>query len=222
MKLKIIFSVLAIICTLNSYSQKKVKLQTRTDSVSYAIGVSMYEGASQFNHELNYEMIAAAMIAASKKEALMGPEDSKTYISMVANNENMAKSKQNSLEGKQFLENNRKKEGVIETATGLQYIVNVMGDGPKPTLSDKVKVHYSGYLLDGTKFDSSVDRGEPVVFGVTQVITGWTEALQLMPVGSKFKVFIPSELAYGDRQMGDDIMPGSTLIFDIELLEIVN
>lgn len=221
MKYKIVFIALAMFCTLGAYSQKKVKLQSTTDSVSYAIGVSMHEGASQFNHELDYDMVAAGLIAASKGEAIMAPDEARNCITMVATAENNEKSKKNLKEGKEFLAKNKSKDGVIETESGLQYIVNVLGDGDKPATSDQVKVHYEGFLLNGTKFDSSIDRGEPVVFGVTQVIAGWTEALLLMPVGSKFKVFIPADLAYGDRQMGNDIMPGSTLIFDIELLEIV-
>jgi FKBP-type peptidyl-prolyl cis-trans isomerase len=213
--------VLALCFSFNSFSQKKVKLETRIDSVSYAIGVSMFQSASQFNHEIDYNMVVAGILAASKQEAMMTPEAAMECITMVANTENEARNMQNLEEGKRFLEKNKMEEGIVETASGLQYRIIEPGDGPKPTNSDKVKVHYTGYLLDGTVFDSSVERGEPVVFGVTQVIQGWTEALQLMPIGSKFKVFIPSNLAYGDRQMGNDIMPGSTLVFDIELLEIV-
>ena len=110
---------------------------------------------------------------------------------------------------------------MITTESGLQYQVVTEGKGAKPTADDKVKVHYTGTLLDGTKFDSSVDRGEPAEFGVGQVIKGWTEVLQLMPVGSKYIVWIPSELAYGERGAGADIRANSTLKFEIELLEIV-
>ena len=116
---------------------------------------------------------------------------------------------------------NKTKSGVITTESGLQYQVVTEGKGAKPTADDKVKVHYTGTLLNGTKFDSSVDRGEPAEFGVGQVIKGWTEVLQLMPVGSKYIVWIPSELAYGERGAGADIRPNSTLKFEIELLEIV-
>ena len=116
---------------------------------------------------------------------------------------------------------NKTMSGVITTESGLQYQVVTEGKGAKPTADDKVKVHYTGTLLNGTKFDSSVDRGEPAEFGVGQVIKGWTEVLQLMPVGSKYIVWIPSELAYGERGAGADIRPNSTLKFEIELLEIV-
>jgi FKBP-type peptidyl-prolyl cis-trans isomerase FklB len=124
-------------------------------------------------------------------------------------------------EGQKFLAANGKRAGVITTKSGLQYeIVKSGTDTAKPKLTDKVKCHYHGTLINGTVFDSSVDRGEPIVFDVNGVIAGWTEALQLMTVGSKWKLYIPSELAYGDRQAGPSIAPGSTLIFDVELIAI--
>jgi FKBP-type peptidyl-prolyl cis-trans isomerase FklB len=119
-----------------------------------------------------------------------------------------------------FLEENAKKEGIQITETGLQYEVITMGTGPKPTLDQTVKVHYHGTLIDGSVFDSSVDRGEPIEFPVTGVIPGWVEGLQLMPVGSKFKFYIPYDLAYGERGAGQMIKPFSTLIFEVELLEV--
>lgn len=123
--------------------------------------------------------------------------------------------------GKKFLEENAQKEGVITLPSGLQYKVLVKGEGEVPTRSDKVKVHYEGRLLDGTVFDSSYKRNEPSEFTPTQVIKGWTEALTMMPVGSKWQLYIPYELAYGERGAGEDIKPYSTLIFDVELLDIV-
>jgi len=124
-------------------------------------------------------------------------------------------------EGKSFLTENAKRDGVVTLASGLQYEVITSGSGVKPKASDTVKVHYHGTLIDGNVFDSSVSRGEPATFGVTQVISGWVEALQLMPVGSKWKLFIPSELAYGAQGAGQAIAPHSTLIFEVELLEII-
>jgi FKBP-type peptidyl-prolyl cis-trans isomerase len=124
-------------------------------------------------------------------------------------------------DGEKFLADNGKREGVITTASGLQYEVIKAGTGAKPAATDKVKVHYHGTLLDGKVFDSSVDRGEPVEFPVQGVIKGWVEALQLMPVGSKWKLFIPSELAYGKQGAGGDIGPDAALIFEVELLDIV-
>jgi FKBP-type peptidyl-prolyl cis-trans isomerase FklB len=124
-------------------------------------------------------------------------------------------------QGQAFLAENKTKPGVVTTASGLQYIVLKEGTGPKPTANDKVKCDYEGKLIDGTVFDSSIKQGKPIEFAVTGVIKGWTEALQLMNTGSKWRLFIPSDLAYGDQQMGPDIKPGSTLIFDVDLLEIV-
>lgn len=135
-----------------------------------------------------------------------------------ANNEKAAV--ENKAIGKDFLAKNKVEEGVVETPSGLQYQVLRQGEGTEhPSASSKVKVHYHGSLLDGTVFDSSVDRGEPISFGLNQVISGWTEGVQLMVVGDKFKFFIPSELGYGNRAAGK-IAPGSLLIFEVELLEI--
>ncbi len=119
-----------------------------------------------------------------------------------------------------FLAENGKREGVTTTASGLQYEVLKKGEGAKPVPTDKVNVHYHGTLLSGKVFDSSVDRGEPITFGVQEVIKGWTEGLQLMSVGSKYKFFIPADLAYGDNGAGADIGPGETLVFEVELLKI--
>ena len=126
----------------------------------------------------------------------------------------------NSSIGKKFLAENKKKPGVIELPDGLQYQVVKEGTGPMPTADDTVKVHYNGTLIDGTVFDSSIERGEPAEFPVGAVIKGWTEALQMMKVGSKYKLFIPSDLAYGDRSAGPKIEANSTLIFDVELISI--
>ena len=126
----------------------------------------------------------------------------------------------NKLEGEKFLTENKKKEGIVTLPSGLQYQIIKAGDGPKPTANDKVKTHYHGTLIDGTVFDSSVDRGEPITFPVTGVIPGWVEALQLMPVGSKWKLYVPQNLAYGARPAGDKIKPYSTLVFDVELISI--
>lgn len=123
--------------------------------------------------------------------------------------------------GKAFLEENAKKEGVVTLESGLQYKVITAGTGKKPSADERVKVHYTGSLIDGTVFDSSIERGEPIVFNTKNVIKGWSEILQHMPVGSKWTVYIPSELAYGEQGAGDKIPGNSTLIFEIELLEIV-
>lgn len=131
-----------------------------------------------------------------------------------------AKAGETKAAGAKFLADNGKREGVKTTPSGLQYEVIKQGDGAKPVPTDKVNVHYHGTLVNGKVFDSSVQRGEPITFGVQEVIKGWTEGLQLMSVGSKFKFFIPSDLAYGDAGAGADIGPGETLIFEVELLKI--
>jgi FKBP-type peptidyl-prolyl cis-trans isomerase FklB len=123
--------------------------------------------------------------------------------------------------GEEFLSINKGKEGIVTLASGLQYQILKSGDGPQPAATDQVRCHYHGTLIDGTVFDSSVERGEPAVFGVSQVIRGWVEALQLMAVGSKWRLFIPSDLAYGAAGAGQTIEPNSALIFDVELLNII-
>ena len=141
-------------------------------------------------------------------------------IFFMRNSNNEKAAVENNAIGKDFLTKNKVVEGIVETASGLQYQVLQQGEGTEhPTASTKVKVHYHGSLLDGTVFDSSVDRGEPISFGLNQVISGWTEGVQLMVVGDKFKFFIPSELGYGNSAAGK-IAPGSLLIFEVELLEI--
>jgi peptidylprolyl isomerase len=136
------------------------------------------------------------------------------------NSKNKAASSENKKKGEAFLANNSQQEGVETTASGLQYKVLTKGEGDQhPKASDRVKVHYHGTLIDGKVFDSSVDRGEPISFGLKQVIKGWTEGLQLMVVGDKYRLFIPSGLGYGNKSAGD-IGPGSVLIFDVELLGI--
>ncbi len=126
----------------------------------------------------------------------------------------------NKKEGEAFLAANKTKPGVVTTPSGLQYKILTEGKGPKPTAADKVSCNYKGTLINGTEFDSSYKRGQPAIFPVGQVIKGWTEALQLMSVGSKWQLFIPADLAYGERGAGSDIGPGATLIFEVELLSI--
>jgi FKBP-type peptidyl-prolyl cis-trans isomerase FklB len=136
------------------------------------------------------------------------------------NKAKMDKLKENLEIGLKFLEENKKREGVVSLESGLQYEVITMGEGPKPNASQTVTCHYHGTMIDGKVFDSSVQRGQPASFPLNRVISGWTEALQLMPVGSKWKLFLPPHLAYGEQQAGPMIGPNSTLIFEVELLGI--
>ena len=212
-------SLLATSCGDSEISE--VKLETANDSLSYALGVlvsSNITSQAEFKEVLHPDLFSAAM-----KDVLKG--DSSEAISTTEANEILARfgSKQEEKKkdvGVKFLAENKAKEGVQVTPSGLQYQVITTGTGAVPTAESVVKVHYHGSLIDGTVFDSSVDRGEPAQFPVSGVIPGWTEALQLMPVGSKWKLFIPQELAYGPRGAGRTIPPYSALIFEVELLGI--
>ena len=209
---------------------KKTMALNSQDSLSYSLGVNIAQSMKQQGMtNVNTVMLANGLDAVLKGKPLMMTEAQCQQIMMgymqkqyAAKNAESGKAAEgNKNIGAAFLAENKTKPGVQTTASGLQYIVEKEGTGAKPTTTDRVKVHYVGKLLDGKEFDSSVRKGTPAEFGVTEVIKGWTEVLQLMPVGSKWKVFIPSDIAYGDRGTGADIGPGSTLIFEIELLDIV-
>ena len=193
------------------------------DKVSYALGLSI--GNNFQNSGINDLQIED--FVKGLKDILGGqtPEISYDEAKQVINDYFMELQKEkfeiNKTAGEEFLNINKGKAGVVTLPSGLQYQVLQKGEGPKPTASDKVKCHYHGTLINGTVFDSSVQRGEPAVFGVSQVIPGWVEALQLMPVGSKWRLFIPSDLAYGEHGAGEAIEPNSALVFDVELLDIV-
>ncbi len=197
-------------------------LKTSADSLSYAFGISLGEFLkNQGISTINYPMMNLAI-----SQTLKGQ---KTYID--AGQANMVigsvgEAKRSHVAGAQkqagakFLAENKNRAGVTTTESGLQYEIITKGTGPVPTLSDTISAHYRGALLNGKEFDNSYNRGEPLSIPVAGVIPGWTEALQLMPVGSKWKLFIPSELAYGDYGAGSDIPGGATLVFDIELMGI--
>lgn len=172
--------------------------------------------------ELSPEIIAKAISDVFNDNDLKySPDEANQIIQVFLQIQGEKKFAVNKEEGEAFLAENSKREGVVTTASGLQYEVINEGAGQKPTVSNTVTVHYHGTLTDGTVFDSSVKRGEPATFGVTQVIKGWTEALQLMPVGAKYRLYIPQELAYGAQpHPGGPIEPYMALIFDVELLDI--
>jgi FKBP-type peptidyl-prolyl cis-trans isomerase FklB len=198
-------------------------LKTTQDSLSYAIGLSVANFYKQQNiTDINTALVTRAINDMTKQgKLLMDEQQANACIVGYMQKAKAEKAAGNKKIGEDFLAANKSKPGVITLPSGLQYTVVKEGTGPKPMLTDKVKCHYHGTLIDGRVFDSSVDRGQPIELNVNGVIPGWTEALQLMPVGSKWKLFIPSNLAYGDQQPGPMIAPGSTLIFDIELLDIV-
>lgn len=194
--------------------------------VSYGIGRQMGEQLASNP----FDGVDASAVAAGVMDALQGKESSVARadleaafgeISQRMQAKEAEKSKLMAAEGEAFLAENAKKEGVTVTASGLQYEVVTAGTGPIPSATSRVKTHYHGTLIDGTVFDSSYNRGQPIDFAVNGVIAGWTEALQLMPAGSKWRLYIPYNLAYGERGAGANIAPYSALIFDVELLEVL-
>jgi FKBP-type peptidyl-prolyl cis-trans isomerase FkpA/FKBP-type peptidyl-prolyl cis-trans isomerase FklB len=208
--------------------KKSVTLKTAVDSASYALGLANGEGfganlKSVPGKPIDIDLLLAGMEQGMKSDTgsyKMTIAEAQNFIQsyfMRAQAEELADIK---AEGEKFLEENKTKAGVITTESGLQYQVIEEGTGAKPTAEDRVKVHYTGTFLDGTEFDSSYGRGEPAEFGLNGVIRGWTEGIQIMPVGSKYVFWIPSDLAYGDRG-SQNIKPGSTLKFEVELLDIV-
>jgi FKBP-type peptidyl-prolyl cis-trans isomerase len=208
-------------------SQSSVKLETAMDSVSYSIGVDIGKNMKAQELDINEKAMFEGWSSSYKGEDLkLTDEDMLSSLNnfrkiMQEKSQQKAKAQavENLANGEAFLTENAKKEGVVTTESGLQYKVVKQGEGPIPTSDDKVTVHYKGTLIDGEEFDSSYKRGQPASFGVTGVIKGWTEALQLMPVGSKWELYIPSNLAYGNSPKGPG-GPNSTLIFEVELLGI--
>jgi FKBP-type peptidyl-prolyl cis-trans isomerase len=240
--LRNLFAVVALCAALVSvpaYAQKSSKkstakatvLKTTGDSVCYSIGVMIGKNLKQqeMPFALNADMIAAGIadmlgdrtttLTEAQMEALM--KSLQATMAQAQTSKLQKDAVENKRAGEEFLKQNAQRKGVVTLASGLQYEVITDGTGPKPTASDNVTTHYKGTLLDGTTFDSSYDRGEPATFKLDQVIKGWTEALQLMSVGSKWRLFVPSELAYGEGGApGSPIGPNATLIFEVELLKI--
>ncbi len=207
---------------------QKPVLKSPLDTVSYALGVNI---GSDLKKSLktfpegppNIDIVADVLVKALKGDTTlsMSNQDAQNYIQQYVMAAQQRESEAKKVENEKFLTENKTKEGVVTTESGLQYKILTPGTGEKPVKTDQVKVHYTGKLLDGTVFDSSVERGKPATFGVAQVISGWQEVLQLMPVGSKYQVWVPSDLAYGASGAGQMIKPHSTLEFEIELLEII-
>ena len=193
------------------------------DKVSYALGLSIGNNFQNSGiKELNIEdFVKGLSDVLNETQPAITYDEAKQVINEFFMKLQQEKMEINKKAGEEFLNINRHKAGVVELPSGLQYQVLQKGNGEKPKATDKVKCHYHGTLINGTVFDSSIERGQPAVFGVNQVIPGWVEALQLMEVGSKWRLFIPSNLAYGEHGSGEMIEPNSTLIFDVELLDIV-
>jgi FKBP-type peptidyl-prolyl cis-trans isomerase len=220
-------------------TQPVLTLKTQKDKASYAVGLNVGRNLGAQLHQQSVELDQAILLRGVKDalaggKTLLTDDEVKAVLTqlqteartrqqekMKAEQEKMKVAAEgNKKEGEEFLAANKTKEGVVTLPSGLQYKILTEGTGPKPAAADTVSCNYRGTLLNGTEFDSSYKRGQPASFPVTGVIKGWTEALQLMPVGSKWQLFIPAELGYGDRGAGADIGPGATLIFEVELLSI--
>ena len=229
-------SAVLISCNKNGVTNKPI--ETQIDSVSYAIGVDMANKMKTGFNEVDVDLFVQGLRnGLDSTNVLIEKENINTVIQKyfqakqiedqkkqqeAALNKSEETYNDNKVAGENFLEENKEKEGVQTTASGLQYIILKEGSGAKPEAATKVKGHYHGTTIEGEVFDSSVDRGTPSEFGLNQVIPGWTEGVQLMSVGAKYKFFVPQALAYGSRQGSPKIKPFSTLIFEVELLEILN
>ena len=193
------------------------------DKFSYAIGLGIGQNLLSMGAQgINVEDFAQAIAdVLNRNELAMSHNEAREIVNKYFAELEEKMNAENIEKGKAFLAENAKKEGIVTLPSGLQYEVITEGNGKKPSATGRVKCHYEGTLIDGTLFDSSIKRGQPAVFGVNQVIRGWVEALQLMSEGSKWRLFIPSELGYGAQQAGEMIPPHSTLIFEVELIEVL-
>lgn len=234
MKKSVVCSILLIaltqfFCVAKQDVATKPGLKTPSERYSYMIGLDIGGSLKGLYTEIDYNALLWGIQDVMKEREHLITDSAmmalKQEFNMEMQTKHMAKMKddgeKNVKNGDSFLAENKSKAGVTTTASGLQYSVIKQGTGPKPKATDAVKVHYRGTLLDGKEFDSSIKRGEPVEFPVSGVIPGWTEALQLMNVGSKYKLVVPPSLAYGERGAGPDIGPNAVLVFEVELLEIV-
>jgi len=209
-------------------TEEKIELKDDKAKESYSVGYQFGQNLKKLETDLDAEILTAAIRdGLSGKESRLSDEEMRAAVASLQERTVAAmqasmkeKAQKNLAEGEKFLAENKTKEGVKTTASGLQYKVIEEGEGPSPKAGDTVTVHYRGTFVDGTEFDSSYQRGEPATFPLTGVIPGWTEALQLMKKGSKWELFIPSELAYGERGAGNRIPPNSTLIFEVELISM--
>ncbi|NOT51240.1 MAG: FKBP-type peptidyl-prolyl cis-trans isomerase [Chitinophagaceae bacterium] len=203
-------------------SKSEKKLETLKDSASYAMGYSIGQTLSTKYPGMDIDLIAKGLNDAFGADtAILKPEAINGLVTTFVKHQARIQAMTNREAGEKFLKENATKDNVIKTESGLQYIILKQGYGEKPLEGNRVKVHYRGTLLNGREFESSYTSGQPEEFEIDRVIKGWTEALKLMAAGSKFRIFIPSELAYGENGMGNTIPPASTLIFELELLAVL-
>jgi FKBP-type peptidyl-prolyl cis-trans isomerase FklB len=215
-----------LIFSSQAFGEDQKNLKSAREKASYSIGLNIGSDMRSQPVELDLDALTLGIRDSfSGKESRLSEDERRDAMNQLQQ-EAMAKAKEqaekNQKEGEKFLAENKKKKGVVTLASGLQYKVIKKGKGEKPKLTDQVTTNYKGTLIDGTEFDSSYGRGEPATFPVNGVIPGWTEALQLMEVGSKWELYVPANLAYGERGAGQKIGPHSTLVFDVELLSIKN
>ena len=225
MKLKVLVLTALLLglaaCERKDEAQTRTSLETDDDRFSYGLGMVIGERVLKQYGDVDYDLLLQGIEAQHKnQETLMSLDDAGEAINAKLEKAFAEQSEANKKRGEEYLKANAEKEGVQVTESGLQYLEITAGDGPKPTATDEVTVHYRGTLIDGTEFDSSYSRGSPATFPLNQVIPGWTEGVQLMSVGSKFQFVIPYELGYGERGAGGSIGPFETLVFEVELLEI--
>jgi FKBP-type peptidyl-prolyl cis-trans isomerase FklB len=226
-RLWIAFFCVALV-TIQLSAQKKTTLKTQKEKISYIIGTDIGKNLKKQSIDVNPELLFKGIKDAFAGDKFLLTDQEIQEVMGAFQQEMIAKQSEkmsklaavNKKEGEAFLDANKKKDSVITLPSGLQYKVVVEGTGKTPTVNDTVTTHYRGTLIDGTEFDNSYKRGEPATFPVNGVVAGWTEALQHMKAGSKWKLYIPSNLAYGDRGAGQLIGPGATLIFDIELISV--
>lgn len=213
-----------LMCTISFSAMAEKQPQTEREKFSYAVGVQISQNLARQSLDIDSEsFIQAVNDILNNKDLKLSIEEMQQVLVSYQQKQQQMRSQlasANKVNGTAFLSDNKTKDGVIETTTGLQYKIIEQGTGDRPTDSDSVSVHYEGRLINGNVFDSSYQRGKPATFPVNGVIKGWTEALKLMPVGSKWQLYIPSDMAYGERGAGGDIGPNETLIFDVELLSI--
>jgi len=224
----LLLSLALLSCGSDQARASKKDLKTFEEKSSYALGMDFGENLKRSDVEVDVASILQGLEDVLRdRDLLLSADDSRQILTDLrgrmqeqATAKREVQGAQNLQDGEAFLLKNRGEEGVATTESGLQYLVITQGDGPKPKATDRVTVHYRGTLIDGTEFDSSHRRGQPATFALDAVIPGWTEGLQLMPVGSTYRLFIPPDLAYGERGAGGVIGPNATLIFEVELLSI--
>lgn len=228
--MKRVFLILSLVIFASYISSAQFKCKTSKDSLAYSLGINIARSLQQNGLDsidpyiivqaIN-DVLGSRVLSIEESQSGMILQKYFTELKQKKEKEMQAKGAANKAEGEKFLADNKTKKGIVTTTSGLQYEILKKGDGAIPKSTDKVTVHYTGTLIDGRKFDSSVDRGQPATFPVTGVIKGWVEALQLMPVGSKWKLYIPADLAYGQNpHPGGIIEPNMVLIFEVELLKI--